>query len=184
MKETRSRKWFVYGGIIVVLLAMNLGPRPQTASDTTTPVVQTAWVETSQSELNVARDLETAPTSVTRDLFLRPNNTPVPVAAPVARPALPQSTAPDPRAIAQAQAERTMNDIRLIGVMKAGDDLVAMIEHDGQTMSLRMGQPVLPGFVISEITTEGVRIDHTPLGLAGVFVLRGNGEIELIGLDG
>ena len=50
-------------------------------------------------------------------------------------------------------------------------------------MSLQPGDAVLPGFIVTEISTDGVRIDHAPLGVAAILTLLGDGMTKLIGVD-
>lgn len=184
MNSFGTRKWLIYASLVAVLLALNFGrltpvaPSPQVVS------TLSEWTAIRDIQLEIARELEVSAHPARRDLFLKPSPQVVQPVVQVVRPVPPPPAAPDPQAIARVQAASTLSAIQLIGVIKGGDAFIAVLEYEERMMSLQVGDPVLSGFIVSEITTDGVRIDHAPLGVAAILTLLGDGITKLIGVDG
>ncbi|PUB17051.1 hypothetical protein [Yoonia sediminilitoris] len=182
---SRQRK-FLYGGAVAVLLLANVmrwagGSGEETSQETDAGVVFVTPI----ADVAVARDLNATPPDGVRDLFRRPGDGGLrPAVAAAPRPAPAQAPDADPLRTARLAAMREFEAMKLLGVMRAGDDTRIMLQYEGQTISLIQGQEVLPGFTIGQITTDSVRIDNTRLGLTGILAMGGVSETQIIGIDG
>ena len=134
-------------------------------------------------DLEVAGDLAGGDVPASRDLFRRPVERPVaPVEPP--KPAAAPAPPPDPLQVARSRAAKTMEGIKLMGVLRGGDRLLAVVQHDGSTYSLAEGDLLAPGFVVGTISTNEVRIVNDRLGLTAVVILGGGEPTRILGMDG
>ena len=99
-----------------------------------------------------------------RDLFRReapPDPEPEPE-PPAPAPEPP----PDPTAQAVAEARRTLDAIALRGLLGGGGSgLVAVLEHDGASVTVAVGETVIPGYTVAAIDAGGLTIRHDELGI-------------------
>ena len=181
MSGIPRKRLFLYLLAAAALLAANLmrvgtqSPEPEAVA--TAARVPAAQVET----LYASRDFEAPAIRAERDLFRRPpERATAPEPAPAAAPAPPKP--PDPLQIARGQAAEVLGGIKLLGVMKGGDRLLAVLEHDGRTQSLAEGEEVLPNFRVDAISTNDVRIMNDRLGLTGVVILGGGEPTRILGM--
>ena len=86
--------------------------------------------------------------------------------------------------LARSRAAKTMEGIKLMGVLRGGDRLLAVVQHDGATYSLAEGDLLAPGFVVGAISTNEVRIVNDRLGLTAVVILGGGEPTRILGMDG
>ena len=83
----------------------------------------------------------------------------------------PAPPAPDPTAEAVAEARRTLDAIALRGLLGGGASMVAMLEIDGESRTVGVGETVLPGFTVSAIDAGGLAIRHDELGIRQTYRL-------------
>ena len=105
----------------------------------------------------------------TRDLFRRDAPEP-PEPEPEWDPD-PEPPAPDPKAEAVAEARRTLDAIALRGLLGGGGSMMAVVEMDGASRTVGVGETVLPGFTVSAIDAGGLAIRHDALGIQQTYRL-------------
>lgn len=123
-------------------------------------------------ELHVATSQEGARLG-TRDIF---RTAPKPISAPVvtAQPAQREEpTKPDPIEIAIEQAKKSLDAVKLIGVVASGEGALAVFEQDGNTHSRVVGDQIVSGFKLERISQGEIRARHERLGLVAVLSLGG-----------
>lgn len=104
-----------------------------------------------------------------RDLFRRDEPArpePEPVWDP--DPAPPR---PDPTAQAVAEARRTLDGIALRGLLGQGEGMMAVLETEGGSRTVTVGETVLPGFTVSSIDRASLAIRHDELGIQQTYRL-------------
>lgn len=186
MNGVSIKRRLLYAGAVILLLGANmlrwLGAEP---SSETSSVAGIAAPVTAIPELVVARELVATSASATRDLFRRPPDIAAPsIAIPTPPPVINTAPAVDPLKVAKDAATRQFDAMQLLGVMRAGEDLQIMLRYEGQMKLLKVGQDVLPGFTIEEITNDTARIAHAELGLIAIVPMADAGETLIIGMDG
>ena len=178
------KRLMLYGGAIVALAALNLLTWEASAPDVTEAAPREAARLSQMAELHIARDMAAPPPLGARDLFIR---RPVAVEATVAAP-VPETQAeppppPDPRAAAIEQARRELADLRLVGVMSAGESSLAVLYHNGNTTNWAVGDEVLPGYRLDRITRDDVQLRNETVGVAAVLSIGGRRPLQLIRVD-
>ena len=78
---------------------------------------------------------------------------------------------PDPKAEAVAEARRTLDAIALRGLLGGGGSMMAVLEMDGASRTVGVGETVLPGFTVSAIDAGGLAIRHDALGIQQTYRL-------------
>jgi hypothetical protein len=185
MNGVSIKRRLLYAGAVILLLGANmlrwLGAEQ---SGEMASVAGVAAPVTAIPELIVARELAETPALATRDLFRRPPDNAAPSIAVVTLPPVTRTTpAVDPLKVAKDAAARQFDAMQLLGVMRAGEDLQIMLRYEGQMKLLKVGQDVLPGFTIEEITNDTARIAHAELGLIAIVPMAETGETLIIGMD-
>jgi hypothetical protein len=186
MNGVSIKRRLLYAGVVVLLLAANvlrwLWAEPLGEASSVAGIAEPV---AAIPELVVARELVATPPSATRDLFRRPPDDAAPSIAAATPPPVTR-TAPvvDPLKVAKDAATRQFDAMQLLGVMRAGEDLQIMLQYEGQMKLLKVGQDVLPGFTIAEITNDTARIAHAELGLIAIVPMADTGETLIIGMDG
>ncbi len=186
MNGVSKKRRLLYAGAVILLLGANmlrwLGAEP---SGETSSVAGVAAPVTAIPELVVARELAATPSSAARDLFRRPPDNASPSIAVATPPPVTRTTpVVDPLKVAKDAATRQFDAMQLVGVMRAGEDLQIMLQYEGQMKLLKVGQDVLPGFTIEEITNDTARIAHAELGLIAIVPMADTGETLIIGMGG
>ncbi|NNF24150.1 MAG: hypothetical protein HKN63_05005, partial [Rhodobacteraceae bacterium] len=96
----------------------------------------------------------------------------------------PAAAAPDPMRVARTEGAKVFDKMKLLGLMKGGEDVIVVLEHDGDMLALTQGQDVLPGYTVGLITSTEVRIENNALGLTGVLTLGERNVTRVLGVDG
>lgn len=183
MSGISLRKAALYGAAILLLLGLNLmrlGKEEEPASAAAV-IQETEAVTVPQLALSIG---ENGVEIGRRDLF-RPNAPEPPkpvVVAPKPAPA-PAPPPPDPRAIAIERAEMRLEAVKLIGVLTSFEGALAVIQNEGNTLSKRQGEEIIPGFVLDRIAQDEIRVRNERLGLVAVLSLGDRLPMQMIRID-
>lgn len=169
---SRSRL-FLYGLAVLVLLAANVWRLASAPEAELAEAVQRSREPIGVPDLQVAVGRLETPAIGTRDLF-RAGAAPAPAPVAVVAPdPTPRPQAPNPIEIAREQAAKQLDEVRLVGVMAAGERALAVFEHDGNTLSRFVGDEIVSGFTLDRISQGEVQARHERLGLVAILSLGG-----------
>jgi hypothetical protein len=163
------RRLLLYGALAAGLLAANtarLAAPPEEEAPAAEPRAPLAALP----EIAAAEALDGfAQARPTRDLFRR-DAPPEPEPEPVwdLDPGPPRA---DPTAQAVAEARRALDGIALRGLLGQGEAMMAVVETEGGSRTVSLGESVLPGFTVSAIDPGGLAIRHDGLGIQQTYRL-------------
>jgi hypothetical protein len=100
-----------------------------------------------------------------RDIFRpRPSATPAPVIRPSAKPAAPAAA---PEALPSFDLA-----LSYIGSIKSGGQTIALVLRGGQTLSVKEGEEIVPGYKVIRLTAESIVVQG-PTGETRTFPRQG-----------
>jgi hypothetical protein len=100
-----------------------------------------------------------------RDIFRpRPSATPAPVIRPSAKPAAPAAAPEAPPSFDLA--------LSYIGSIKSGGQTIALVLRGGQTLSVKEGEEIVPGYKVIRLTAESIVVQG-PTGETRTFPRQG-----------
>lgn len=100
-----------------------------------------------------------------RDIFRpRPSATPAPVSRPTVKPAAATPVPEAPPSFALA--------LSYIGSIKSGGQTIALILRGGQTLSVKEGEEIVPGYKVIRLTAESIVVQG-PTGETRTFPKQG-----------
>jgi Tfp pilus assembly protein PilP len=176
------RRLALYGAAVAALIALNLAgwqrEDPENGATRGAPKANLMQMP----DLHMAREFESVSELGTRDLFSR---RPLPASAEPKPATVAQRPAPppDPRDVAMSKARELLGDIRLIGVMSAGDSSLAVLYHKGNTTNRAVGDEIVPGYKLDRITRDDVQLRNEDVGVAAVLSMGGRKPMQLIRVD-
>lgn len=160
----------LYAGIAVLLVGANVAQFVWDRSAPSGPAAQTNQDLPELPALAVAIDFDSVVAPPTRNLFIA--DAPAPVAiAPPPEPEPKAEPAPDPHDRIRADVNRTLDSIGVIGFLSTGEGIVAVLNMGGSVVNALKGDKPVPGYIVSEITTNSVTLTHVELGIKRTYGL-------------
>lgn len=178
MKRSRV---IIYSSLIAALVALNVYSEVRDPDDTPQPAVQAQ--QTNAFGRGLELTLLAAPIPpANRDIFraVETRQVPKPV---VAKPAVAERPRQDPIEFAIGKARQEIENLKLIGVLDSEVSALAVIEHEGNTVSRSVGQEVLPGFRLEKVSQGSIQLRHDQLGFAAIISLGGREPLQVIRVE-
>lgn len=175
-----AKRLVLYLAVAAVLIGANLW-RWQPTGDTAAPAVSDRAVMpiVDTPTLALARDLQMAEMQPGRDLFRRGAAMPEPAPEPDA----PLPPAPDPERAARLKAAEAFESMRLLGVMGTGENMLAVLEYQGQAANLAEGMDIIPDYTVTRISVTTIQIENKSMGLTGILTVADGGSTEVLGIN-
>lgn len=175
MAAVSYRKVAIYGAVIAVLIGANAWRFYLPALTSNSPDQAVARLAVANlPELSVAREFVGFSAPLTRDLFGRKiAKPPVPV---VEKPTIQTPAAPNPEAIALANAQKILDAIKVLGILGSDSGPVAVIEYDGITASVARGQEISPGYIVKSLSLTHLVVRNEQIGLEKLYLINESGN--------
>ena len=150
-----------YGLAIVALLGLNYWRLATTDTASDTAKLSDRTVIQELPELYWSTPANNEPRQSNRDIFrigkAEEPAPPPPPREPEAKPE-PKPAPPDPRALAIQRFNNQLNAVDVVGLIGNSDAMVAVVENNGKVINVSVGQLLIPGLVVSEISGDGVLV--------------------------
>lgn len=161
-------RWLLYGGALALLVGLNVYRLSGAGPDAVAGDQPAVQVIPDLPDIAALGDEAGDSGQPGRDLFRNvepPPPPPEPVEPEPEPEPEPEAPPADPRAEAIVRANQALDGIKLVGLMSSGPGMVAVYENDDSVETVFVGDEMIPGFVVREITMVGVVVENNDLGL-------------------
>lgn len=169
------KKIALYGVAVAILIGANIWRWSAPTSNAEIPAPGAVRLPVADlPELSVAQEFAGFGAPAPRDLFRRSFQDTV---APVKQePAPDVPPAPDPKAIALANAQSILDAIAVLGILGSDSGPVALVEYDGNVTSVTQGQEILPGYVVKSLSLTHLEVRNEQIGLEKLYLINESGN--------
>lgn len=163
-------RFLLYGAVVLALAGANVW-RFQSARIAVATQLDESLPEPLEAYdgLQMADDFAGFERPARRDLFA--TVAPKPKTPPPKKVVKKEVPKVDPRRIALENAKKIFNAVKVLGILGARENPVAVIEYQNNIAALAKGAEVLPGFRIRDISLTHVTLRNDDLGVEEIFLV-------------